>query len=58
MLLLPGESPPLDKKKEPASRIRKSMVAFEFWIQLSLRQDLLLPIMVLVGFMHLQLEVL
>lgn len=34
------------------------MVAFEFWIQLSLRQDLLLPIMVLVGFMHLQLEVL
>jgi len=30
MFPMPGESPPLDKRKEPASRIRKSMVALEF----------------------------
>ena len=27
---MPGESLPLDERKEPASRIKKGMVAFEF----------------------------
>ena len=27
---MPGESPPLDKSKEPASRIKKNMVVLEF----------------------------
>lgn len=45
-----------ERNQQAPRRIKKGVVTFEFLIQLSLRQDLPLTIMVLVGFCHLQLK--